>query len=198
MRLAREFVLDAGGLERARVFTKLWFSLFGLWSWRDVPVIPPKLIFLPPWAPLSIYNFAGWARQTVAALTVVSAYRPVRPIPITLDELRRGGPPQTRYPITDPLGLAFLRVDRLLHVYERRPLSALRRSALRPVERWIVERQEADGSWAGSSPLGVLADGTSCARIPARAPGDAAGPRGTRRLHHHRRRQHSTPTTVAG
>ncbi len=152
MRLAREYVLAEGGLERARVFTKIWLSLFGLWSWRDVPAMPPELIFLPPWVPLNLYDFACWARQTVAALTVVWAYRPVRPIPIRLDELRVGGPPQTRFPVTDPVSKGFLALDRALHAYERRPLRALRRAALRRVERWILERQEPDGCWGGIQP----------------------------------------------
>ena len=40
----------------------------------------------------------------------------------------------------------------LLHFYERRPLKFLRRAALRRAERWIVQRQEADGSWGGIQP----------------------------------------------
>ena len=87
---AREYILDAGGLERTRVFTKIWFSLFGLWSWDDVPVMPPEMMLLPPSVPLNIYDFACWARQTVAALTVVSAFKPIRPVRFTLDELRTG------------------------------------------------------------------------------------------------------------
>ena len=39
-----------------------------------------------------------------------------------------------------------------LHRYERRPIAPLRRRALRAAERWIVERQEADGSWGGIQP----------------------------------------------
>lgn len=152
MRRAAEFVRDGGGVERARVFTKIWLALFGLWEWRDVPAMPPEMAFLPPRVPLNLYDFACWARQTVAALTVVWAYRPVRPMPIAIDELRRGGPPQSRFPVTDPWGRAFLQLDRLLHAYERRPIAALRRRALRRVERWIVERQEADGSWGGIQP----------------------------------------------
>jgi squalene-hopene/tetraprenyl-beta-curcumene cyclase len=152
MRLAREYVLDQGGLERARVFTKIWLSLFGLWSWDHVPAMPPELVFLPPWVPLNLYDFACWARQTVAALTVVWAYRPVRDIPITLDELRVGGPPQTRFPVTDPVGKAFVQLDRALHAYERRPIGTLRKRALRKMERWILERQEPDGCWGGIQP----------------------------------------------
>jgi len=152
MRRAREYVLDQGGLERSRVFTKIWFSLFGLWSWEHVPAMPPELIYLPPWVPLNLYDFACWARQTVAALTVVWAYRPVREIPITLDELRVGGPPRSRFPVTDPVSKAFLRLDRGLHAYERRPFGILRKRALRKMERWILAHQEPDGCWGGIQP----------------------------------------------
>jgi len=152
MRRAAEFVRDSGGLERARVFTKMWLALFGLWSWDDLPAMPPELIFLPPWVPLNIYDFACWARQTVAALTVTWAYRPARPLPVTIDELRAGGPPGTRFPVTDPWGRAFLRLDRVLHLYERHAVAALRRRALERMERWIVARQEDDGSWGGIQP----------------------------------------------
>ena len=43
-----------------------------LWSWEEVPAIPPELILLPPRAPLSIYSFGCWARQTIVALSVCS------------------------------------------------------------------------------------------------------------------------------
>ncbi|MEX2210624.1 MAG: squalene--hopene cyclase [Gaiellaceae bacterium] len=144
MARAGEFILGAGGVERTRVMTKIWLALFGLWPWARVPVIPPELIFLPPWLPLNIYDFACWARQTVAALTVVSAHRPVRPIGFDLDELRTGE--------TVRVGGIFGALDRLLHLHERLPVKPLRRRALRKVEQWIVERQEADGSWGGIQP----------------------------------------------
>ena len=44
------------------------------------------------------------------------------------------------------------RLDRLLRAYEHRPLAPLRRLALARAERWIVRRQEADGSWGGIQP----------------------------------------------
>src|SRR5436190_811700 len=144
MARAREYILDAGGLEQTRVFTKIWLSLFGLWSWDEVPVIPPELILLPPWAPLNIYDFACWARQTVAGLTIVSAYRPIRPVPFGLDELRTGVAPEPFAPPSTWPG-AFQRLDRVLHAAERRPPRRLREHALKKVERGIVDRQEADG-----------------------------------------------------
>src|SRR6266542_1297161 len=151
MARARAYILDAGGLERTRVFTKIWFSLFGLWSWDDVPVMPPELMLLPPSVPLNIYDFACWARQTVAALTVVSAYRPIRPVRFALDELRSGEQPELFEPMPSWPG-AFQRLDRVLQLYERRPSGQLRQRALQQAERWIVERQEADGSWGGIQP----------------------------------------------
>jgi squalene-hopene/tetraprenyl-beta-curcumene cyclase len=150
MRRTREFVVDSGGVERTRVFTKIWLALFGLWPWSRVPVVPPELIFLPPWFPLNVYDFACWARQTIVALTVVSSFRPVQPVAFDVDELRTGGPDLSRE--LDAVGRAFVALDRLLHLYERSPVKPLRRTALRRVERWIVERQEADGSWGGIQP----------------------------------------------
>jgi squalene-hopene/tetraprenyl-beta-curcumene cyclase len=152
MRRAAGWVLEQGGLEHARVFTHIWLSLFGLWDWDRVPALPAELIFLPPRVPLNVYDFACWARQTIVALTVVMAYRPVRPLPFGLDELRRGeGEP----PRTPPDGLtrrALMGLDRAARAYNRRPLRPLRAAALAAAERWIVRRQEADGSWGGIQP----------------------------------------------
>ena len=82
-----EYIRAAGGLQQARVFTHIWLALFGAWPWTQVPALPTEMIFLPEWFPLNVYDFACWARQTVVALSVVLALRPVRPLPFTLDEL---------------------------------------------------------------------------------------------------------------
>src|ERR1019366_7612418 len=50
-------------------------ALFGAWPWSQVPELPPELMLLPSRAPLSIYDFACWARQTVVALSIVLAVR---------------------------------------------------------------------------------------------------------------------------
>jgi squalene-hopene/tetraprenyl-beta-curcumene cyclase len=148
---AAEFVRDLGGVERSRVFTRVWLALFGKWSWDDLPVLPPELMFFPKWMPLNVYDFGCWARQTVVALTVVGAHRPVRDLPVEIDELRTGAPPRPGHAAATWPGF-FERADRVLHQYERRPVRWLRRAALHHAERWIVERQEADGSWGGIQP----------------------------------------------
>ncbi len=148
---AAAFVRAHGGIERARVFTHVWLALFGLWSWEHVPALPPEIALLPRWMPLNVYDFACWARQTIVALSLVKAHRPIHPLGFGLDELRSGEPAQTVRPKTWR-GRMLGRLDRLMRAYERRPLEPLRKLALGRAERWVVRRQEADGSWGGIQP----------------------------------------------
>jgi squalene-hopene/tetraprenyl-beta-curcumene cyclase len=151
MRIAREFVLDRGGLERARVFTRLWLALFGAWPWARLPALPPEVIFLPRWFPLNPYDFACWARQTIVPLTVVGSFRPVREMGFGLSEILSGAPPLPRHPASTWKG-RFERLDDILRAYERHPNQWLRRAARQRATEWIVRRQEADGSWGGIQP----------------------------------------------
>jgi squalene-hopene/tetraprenyl-beta-curcumene cyclase len=151
MLAASAFVRGAGGLQRARVFTHIWLALFGAWSWDRVPTLPPEMMLLPPWFPLNPYDFACWARQTVVALAVVLAHRPQRSFDFTLDELY-GEEPWQPPASSSRRGRALLALDRLLRLYQRRPVRWVREHALARAERWIVDRQEADGSWGGIQP----------------------------------------------
>ncbi|RSN51601.1 squalene--hopene cyclase [Actinomadura sp. WAC 06369] len=153
MERASAYVRANGGVPATRVFTRFWLAMFGEWSWDDLPVLPPELVFLPRWFPLNVYDFACWARQTIVPLTVVGSLRPVRPLPFDLPELRaaRTARPSGRrgLPGWDE---AFRALDRALHVYERRPVRGLRDAALRRAGEWIIARQEADGCWGGIQP----------------------------------------------
>jgi squalene-hopene/tetraprenyl-beta-curcumene cyclase len=151
MLAAAEFVRDQGGIERSRVFTRIWLALFGLWSWDELPVMPPELILLPRQAPLNIYKWGCWARQTIVPLTIVGAARPVRPVPFGIEELRSGAEALPLAPAGTWEG-AFGRLDRILHRYSRRPIRWLRRLATTKATEWILAHQEADGSWGGIQP----------------------------------------------
>jgi squalene-hopene/tetraprenyl-beta-curcumene cyclase len=152
---AAEFVRANGGLERTRVFTRMWLAMFGLWSWDDLPHLPPELIFFPKWFPFNVYDWGCWARQTIVPLTIVCTLRPVRSLPFGVDELRIGSPALRPEAATAPpwtwAGL-FQRTDRVLHAYSRRPVRLLRRAAMRRAAEWILARQEADGCWGGIQP----------------------------------------------
>ncbi|MER7111791.1 squalene--hopene cyclase [Streptomyces sp. NPDC000229] len=158
MARAAAWVRDQGGIASARVFTRIWLALFGWWKWEDLPELPPELILLPKWFPLNIYDFGCWARQTIVPLSVVSAKRPVRPAPFTLDELhtdpRVPNPPNALAPSRSWEG-AFQRLDKALHAYHQVAPRWLRKAAMNTAARWIVERQENDGCWGGIQPPAV-------------------------------------------
>ncbi len=165
MKQACDWIIGAGGVEATRVFTRIWLALSGLWSWDDLPVIPPELIYLPAWFPLNIYDWGCWARQTIVALAVVQSFRPSRPLGLSIDELKTGGP-HGRAPgprrsadarplagartTADPWAPVFNTLDRALHLY--RPVKSVRRAALRRCAEWIIARQERDGCWGGIQP----------------------------------------------
>jgi squalene-hopene/tetraprenyl-beta-curcumene cyclase len=126
----RAYIQRSGGVAQTRIFTRAFLALIGQWPWRRLPHVPVELILLPEEGPLSVYDFACWARQTMVALSVVEALQPVRPSAIDLSEIggRKTQPP-------------------------RQPrLSRVRRHAVLMAERWVRERQEADGSWGGIQP----------------------------------------------
>src|SRR5580692_9657594 len=164
MALAAGWITASGGLTATRVFTRIWLAISGLWSWDELPIIPPEVIYLPSKVPLNIYDWGCWARQTIVALAVVQSFRPSRPLPFNIDELYclggttppdppgPGGLPAPPYPpgggqaprtSRDPWGKVFGALDKALHRY--RPVKSVRRAALRRCAEWIISRHEGDG-----------------------------------------------------
>jgi squalene-hopene/tetraprenyl-beta-curcumene cyclase len=148
---AAEWVRGHGGLERARVFTHMWLSLVGLWKWDDCPTLPPEMMFLPSWAPLNIYNWGCWARQTIVPLTIVSAKRPVVPVSFDAEPLRTHARPERFGPLWSIAGI-FQRLDVGVRLFGKLPANPLRKLAMRQAAEWILARQEADGGWGGIQP----------------------------------------------
>ncbi|MBI4300873.1 MAG: squalene--hopene cyclase [Chloroflexi bacterium] len=164
MRKARQFVLSRGGVPKVRIFTKIWLSLFGQWDWKGTPMMPPEIMFLPNWFPFNIYEFSSWARATVVAMLILLTKKPVRDIPewARIDELYCQPRDQVDYSMPRPKSILgwkgfFHMADKLLRIYDRVPLKPGREAAIRKAERWIVEHQEADGSWGGIQPPWVYA-----------------------------------------
>jgi squalene-hopene/tetraprenyl-beta-curcumene cyclase len=152
---AASWIRDSGGIAATRVFTRIWLAMFGQWSWDDLPVMPPELIYFPAWFPLNVYDWACWARQTIVPLTIVGSFRPARPLPFSLAELHAPADPDPA--AADGWTRAFQRIDRVLHGYERyvrgrAPAAAVRTAAIRRCAEWIIARQERDGCWGGIQP----------------------------------------------
>ena len=174
----------SGGVTATRVFTRIWLALSGRWSWDDVPVIPPEVIYLPSWFPLNIYDWGCWARQTLVALAVVASFKPSRPLPFDIHELHAavpGQPPKADQ--HDLWSVAFNNLDKALHKLEKRVPKRARRAALRRCADWIIARQEADGCWGGIQPPWVYSlHGPAPARVRPGPPGHPEGDRGLDRF----------------
>ena len=202
MKRACDWILSQGGVEATRVFTRLWLALSGRWSWDDLPVIPPELIYLPAWFPLNIYDWGCWARQTIVALAVVQSFRPSRPLPFTIDELKTGGPhgraPRPRRtldarPLPGPrtsAGPLVLRLHRPGPGPAPLPAGEVGAAGRAAPLRGVDHRPPGARRLLGRHPaaVGVLADGAEPARLRPGPPAD--GPRAGRPgpVHDHRGR----------
>ncbi|MDE2938284.1 MAG: squalene--hopene cyclase [Chloroflexota bacterium] len=158
MMRARAFILANGGVPKARVFTKIWLALFGQWDWKGTPAMPPDLLLLPKWAPFNIYRFASWARATIVPMTIILTLHPTRPPRESawVTELYPDGP--VNYTLSrwhaKPFSIkgGFLVLDKAIRIYRNLPLIPGKKRALKTAVDWIVNHQEADGSWAGIQP----------------------------------------------
>jgi squalene-hopene/tetraprenyl-beta-curcumene cyclase len=158
VRKAREWILAHGGLKKTRNFTRIWLALIGEWPWDGTPAVPPEIIGLPAWMPFNIYWFASWARATIVPLAIVSARRPVRPLPADrrLDELFPEGRDRFDYSIPKRLtGFwpTFFRLnEKVLRGYAKKPWHPGREAAIKLCLEWIIRHQDADGAWGGIQP----------------------------------------------
>ncbi len=144
---ARQFVADQGGMHATRLFTRMWLALGGLWDWDQLPAVPPEWLLVPASQLGSIYDLASWARATTVPLTILRSQRTVFGLASPVREELPLGPPRPG------AGAAPWKVvDRALRTYGRLPPFGVRPWALARAERWILEHQERDGSWAGIQP----------------------------------------------
>ncbi|HKS45780.1 MAG TPA: squalene--hopene cyclase [Amycolatopsis sp.] len=148
MRAAAASIRANGGVEALNTPTMLaWLAIIGLWPWRDIPLIPPEIILLPPRAPGNIYQIGAAARGIVVASSLFMAKRPVVPAGFGIEELyTRGGPEARRSRGPAALATAFT------HWYARHPIGFLRRRAVTKATEWLIRTQERDGSWGGNWP----------------------------------------------
>jgi squalene-hopene/tetraprenyl-beta-curcumene cyclase len=112
-------------------------------------------MFVPPWTGFSIYEFASWARATIVPCSILMALRPVcrlseeEGVRELIGTGSAGADPGRRRGLLVG-GLVY--ADRLSRVFEQGPVKPLRAAALREAERWVLDHQEADGTWGGIQP----------------------------------------------
>jgi squalene-hopene/tetraprenyl-beta-curcumene cyclase len=144
MRRARERVLALGGLQAANSYTKINFSLFGLYPRKYVPSVPPEIVLAPGDI---LYEMSSWTRAILVPLSIVQAMAKPKPTPrgMHVDELLH---PNGKFSLTkrNAGAILFAQVDRAVKLWERRGLKNVRARAIREAERWMLERtRHADG-----------------------------------------------------
>ena len=73
MARAREAIRARGGAARSNVFTRCLLALFGVISWRAVPVMPVEIMLLPKWFPFHLDKISYWSRTVIVPLLVLQA-----------------------------------------------------------------------------------------------------------------------------
>src|ERR1700709_2733391 len=73
---ARGAIRSRGGAVHSNVFTRYLLAMFGVLTWRSVPVLPVEIMLLPMWSPFHLNRISYWARTTLVPLLVLGALKP--------------------------------------------------------------------------------------------------------------------------
>ncbi len=153
---AKQFILERGGITKTRIFTKLHLALIGCYEWRGIPSIPPWIMLLPEGSPFTIYEMSSWARSSTVPLLIVFDKKPVFRFnsSLNLDELYVEGRENAifKLPKNNDWTDIFLDLDQIFKFAELFNIVPLREQGLKAAEKWILERQEITGDWAGIIP----------------------------------------------
>jgi squalene-hopene/tetraprenyl-beta-curcumene cyclase len=160
---ARRWVLTRGGITKAGMLARFYLACTGQVPWETTVAVPVEFALLPSWFPINVYELSSWARGTLFGLMILQATRPVVKIGYEAGvlELYIEPPHFTRFGLPEGRRRLSLRNlfnlgDRLLKFYDRHALGGLRRRALQAAEDWLLEHQEANGSWGGIEPCYLL------------------------------------------
>lgn len=131
-------VLALGGLQACNSYTKINFSLFGLFPQRFTPSVPPEIVMLPGDV---LYEMSSWTRSIIVPLSIVQAVGRQRSAPegVDVSELFLPGKELTM-PRRAASSIIFKHLDRVLKLWERRGLKNVRAAAIREAEHWILDR----------------------------------------------------------
>ena len=144
---AREAIRSRGGAINSNVYTRFTLAMFGVLTWRAVPVLPVEIMLLPMWSPFHINKISYWARTTMVPLMVLAALkaRAKNPKGVTIDELFLQDPRSIGMTAKAPHQsrawfLLFRSLDAVLRVVEPLFPKALRRRAIDAALAFIEER----------------------------------------------------------
>jgi squalene-hopene/tetraprenyl-beta-curcumene cyclase len=144
---AREAIRSRGGAINSNVFTRYMLAMFGVLTWRSVPVLPVEIMLLPMWSPFHLNKISYWARTTIVPLLVLAALKPraKNPSGVGIDELFLQDPRSigmtARAPHQSRGWFAlFSTLDRVLRVIEPLFPGKLRARAIDSAVAFVEER----------------------------------------------------------
>jgi len=163
MMQARRWILSKGGIANTGTLARFYLAAMNQVPWDATAALPVEITLLPNWFPVNMYELSSWARGTLFALMVLQAQKPtatidwrqgvlelyIQPPHFTKFKLPRG-----RRPFS--LRNTLLAADKILRLYDRHHSESIRARAMRHAERWILEHQDANGSWGGIQPCYLL------------------------------------------
>jgi len=166
---AKDAILAAGGAERVNSFTRYYLALLGIISYQQCPAVPPELMLLPSWFPLSIYQMSSWSRTIVVPLSLLWAFQPKTDLPPEhhIDELFVNTPAELPVVMLDsqqvdemsseswlPWKSVFRWIDRGWKMFESIGMKPFRKWAVRSASRWMIKRfEKSDGLGAIFPPI---------------------------------------------
>ncbi len=163
MMQARRWILARGGISSAGTLARFYLAAMNQVTWDATPSMPVEITLLPNWFPVNMYELSSWARGTLFALMMLQAKRPTREIDWIegVLELYIQPPHFTKFHMPRgkkwlSLRNALIGADKVLRTYDRHHLNGLRARALRRAESWLLEHQDANGSWGGIQPCYLL------------------------------------------
>jgi squalene-hopene/tetraprenyl-beta-curcumene cyclase len=74
---AREAIRSRGGAINSNVFTRFMLAMYGVTTWRSVPVLPIEIMLLPMWSPFHLNKISYWARTTIVPLMILAVLKPL-------------------------------------------------------------------------------------------------------------------------
>jgi squalene-hopene/tetraprenyl-beta-curcumene cyclase len=147
MMRAREAIRSRGGAIHSNVFTRFTLAMFGVLTWKSVPVLPIEIVLLPMWSPFHINKISYWARTTMVPLMVLAALRPraKNPKGVGIDELFLEDPRSIGMTAKAPHQstawfMLFRALDSVLRVVEPMFPKKLRQRAIDTALAFIEER----------------------------------------------------------
>ncbi|WP_213771903.1 squalene--hopene cyclase [Bradyrhizobium sp. dw_78] len=187
---AREAIHSRGGAINSNVFTRFMLAMFGVTTWRSVPVLPVEIMLLPMWSPFHINKISYWARTTMVPLLVLAALKPraKNPKGVGIDELFLQDPKTIGMTAKAPHQswawfLLFRGIDAVLRVVEPFIPKKLRQRAIDSAVGFIEERLNGeDGLGAIFPPMANAVMMYDALGKPADYPSRAVTRRGLDRL----------------